>query len=377
MILHIAPDEKFIDMGFRVFEEVAPEQNKLLIITNQKRVNFVKKSDFITCSTKGLRTKKIIDFISGFDAIIFHSMFDFNVQLPIHVKVLWIGWGFDYYDLIYKRESCLFLPKTLSFKNKSETYKSKFEQLIKSNYLLNGIKSKLRKQTTKKQLINNISYFAPVLTSEYSLISKNNLDFNPQLVDWNYGTLEDDLIKGFEGKVIKGANILLGNSATYPNNHLDIFDLIKDLDFRGNVICPLSYGDDRYKQEVCKQGKKYLQNKFVALTDYMNVDEYVNVISSCSVVIMNHVRQQGLGNVVIMLYLGAKVFLRSENPMYNFFAEEGAVIYNIEELENNPTLIEQPLNENDIKINRQILNKYWSQKVAHEKTLNIVSLLTS
>jgi dTDP-N-acetylfucosamine:lipid II N-acetylfucosaminyltransferase len=376
VILHIAPDEKFIDIGFRVFEEVAPEQNKLLIISNQEKINFVKKSEYITCSTKEVRTKKIVEFINGFNAIIFHSMFDFNVQLPVNAKVLWIGWGFDYYDLIYKHERCLFLPKTLFYKKSLESFKSKFERLIKTNHVLNTIKSKLRKQITKKQLINTISYFAPVLLNEYELILNKHPDFDITLVDWNYGTLEDDLARGFEGKKITGSNILLGNSATYTNNHLDVFDLIKGLSLECNIICPLSYGDDKYKLEVCKQGNKYFQHKFIALTGFMNIDEYVNVISSCSVVIMNHLRQQGLGNIVIMLYLGAKVFLRAENPIYIFFAQKGVVIYSIEELENNHSLIEQPLNEEGININRQILNKIWSRNAIHEKTLNIISALT-
>lgn len=35
--------------------------------------------------------------------------------------------------------------------------------------------------------------------------------------------------------------------------------------------------------------------------------------------------QQALGNIIIMMYLGAKIFLRKDNPVYDFFINNNAM----------------------------------------------------
>ena len=109
----------------------------------------------------------------------------------------------------------------------------------------------------------------------------------------------------------------------------------------------------------------------------MTIDEYINTLSSCSVVIMNHIRQQGLGNIIIMLYLGARVFLRKENPIYGFFKNEGAKIFSIEDLELNRELISEKITEEELIINRNILRKHWSRDVIQQKTKLLIDKITS
>jgi dTDP-N-acetylfucosamine:lipid II N-acetylfucosaminyltransferase len=44
---------------------------------------------------------------------------------------------------------------------------------------------------------------------------------------WNYGSLEESLVKNFIGGRVSGNSILLGNSASFTNNHIEAFELIK------------------------------------------------------------------------------------------------------------------------------------------------------
>lgn len=380
MILHIASDEKFIDSGFRVFEEVSPNENKLIIVTSENKVNFVKKSPFNTFTPNELQAKEFTRYLEGVTAVVFHSLSFLNVRVPPHVKTLWIGFGFDYYDLIYKNPNALFLPSTQKLKESliQEYRVNKVKAAFKKIPFLHSLNKRLKGHITKLEFINQIDYFAPVLNSEYDLVVNSISNFNPEFIDWNYGTLEDDLLKGFEEKTVTGSNILVGNSATYANNHLEAFDLLGLLDTTNkDIICPLSYGVDAYRDEICSVGNKLFNSQFNALTGFMPIDEYINILSSCSIVIMNHIRQQALGNIIIMLYLGAKVFLRKENPVYIFFKNEGAKIYSIEALEKNSELINDKITEEDIALNKSILRKYWSRNVIQEKTKVLINKITS
>lgn len=41
----------------------------------------------------------------------------------------------------------------------------------------------------------------------------------------------------------------------------------------------------------------------------------MRIIEGCSIVVMNHIRQQALGNIVIALCSGARVFLNPKSPI--------------------------------------------------------------
>jgi hypothetical protein len=139
------------------------------------------------------------------------------------------------------------------------------------------------------------------------------------------------------------------------------------------IICPLSYGIQDYAREIIQYGSGKLDNNFVPLTDFMPIEEYNKIISSCSIVIMNHLRQQAVGNIVIMMYFGAKIFLNKENPVYEFFKNNGAVVFSMEEL--NGANMNKGLTEQEKNINKAILQKYWSRDVMNEKTKNLINTM--
>ena len=225
----------------------------------------------------------------------------------------------------------------------------------------------------KTEMINRINYFSPVLYEDYALVRKSIPDLKPKFLSWNYGSLEDDLIFGYENASVSGNNILIGNSATYENNHLDAFELLAKLVLSDKkIIVPLSYGNTRYRDIVSKRGKKLWGDSCIPIADFMPIQDYVNLVKSCSVVIMNHIRQQALGNIAIMMHLGATVFLRKQNPIYGFFKEEGAHIYAFDDLINNHELINIRLSNSEVEANRTILRKHWSRDAIHVKTRNLI-----
>ena len=77
----------------------------------------------------------------------------------------------------------------------------------------------------------------------------------------------------------------------------------KDLGKR-KVVVPLSYGDKTYAKSIVEIGNKWLGKNFYPLLDYYSIENYNKLISGCSVVFMNHIRQQGMGNIAASLYHG-------------------------------------------------------------------------
>ena len=372
-ILHLAMDEKFIDQAYRIFEEVAPGANDIFLYSLGKprytktppKRTFSRFVEFLGLSTVDL---------SAYDLVVVHSLhpawWKSILKVPRSVPVLWLGWGYDYYDLVGSGESGLLLPDTKAVAQQHSAGGASF---------LGRLKQFLKRAVfglTKEAVIKRVDYFAPVLPAEYEMVrqAKTWKRFPSQLV-WNYGNLEDDLIKGFEGAIVCGSNILVGNSASPTNNHLEAFSSLSQarLSAERKIIAPLSYGIADYRAMVIEAGLKSFADRFQPLIDFMPIEEYVSIISSCSHVVMNHVRQQALGNIVIMLYLGAKVFVREESPVYIFFKSQGTCIFSIQQMEQEPSLLNAGLLPEEIQRNRDIVISGWSRLVSQQRTHDLLA----
>ena len=159
------------------------------------------------------------------------------------------------------------------------------------------------------------------------------------------------------------------------NNHVEVFDFLEgslSLIESRKIIVPLSYGDKGYANKMVDIGVKKIGNNFHPLIEFMPMSSYVELVSSCSHVIMNHIRQQSVGNIIIMMYLGAVVFIRKESPVYTFFKSKNAYIYSIQELEKDKSLLTIKLTKEQIEDNRSILHSYWSEEITNEKTANLI-----
>lgn len=354
-------------MAASIFEKVYPNENKFIIFTNNKKLTHSADINADIYKRYYLLFPCLIRKVISGDIVIFHGMNNDNLKilssLPASVKVVWIGWGYDYYDLIgvplLKNKS-----KALEMKlRKEKTFHVRF-------FLKNVLRKILYFKIDKRKVTDKVNVFSPVLYEDYLLIKKELPCFKPKYSAWNYGTLEDDHIRGFENKLITGNNVLIGNSASITNNHLESFELVKQLELRKRkVIVPLSYGSFNYREIIIKKGKEELGGSFQPLTEFLAIDEYIAILQSCSIVIMNHLRQQALGNIVIALYMGAKVFLDKRNPIYTFFANQGVYIYCLEDLSEE---CEGKLSIEQISYNREVLKKHWSRSVIFEKTKSLI-----
>lgn len=126
--------------------------------------------------------------------------------------------------------------------------------------------------------------------------------------------------------------IQVGNSANPTNRHLEVFEALSKVDFIEKIICPLSYGDFSYARKITDAGTRLFGEKFLPLTDFIAPPEYAKMLSSVDAAVMNHDRQQAIGNIALNLLHGNRVFLRKSVTTYGFFESLGADVFPIEDL---------------------------------------------
>jgi len=369
-ILHCATDDKFVDMALQSFKRQSNVVNHLAVFSVSE-VKYVKSIVDFSLSKWAIFKASTTKLFNEYDLVVFHSLnpvwFRIINKLDMNSKIIWIGWGYDYYNYITGKKM-LYLPATADLNNEIAINNIKTELLVLFKKIFYG-------SYLKKNILNKIKVFSPVLASEYFLMAKNMKEISTMTYSpWNYGNLEDNYIKDLNEFKVTGGNILVGNSATASNNHLDLIPILKKskINHERKIILPLSYGCSNYANNIVHRFSLHPELNCHFLLNFMSLDQYIKTIDSCGFVIMNHVRQQAVSNIIMMLYFGAKVFLRESNPVYCFLKKIGTVIFSIEELESDVNLLNDNINDNQLELNRVAIRSYWSQKKNDSNTKEII-----
>jgi dTDP-N-acetylfucosamine:lipid II N-acetylfucosaminyltransferase len=381
MILHIAPDDKFVPFLQGLFEEALPGENMWRVLTCKPIPAFaVPAGDMEIVGNEYYGSEKFKNDLQIADCVIFHSMNLSSRQkllvlsrIPVETTIIWRGWGFDYYGILQANGLRLLLPETSSLiKRPSILERFSVKQLPRK--LLNAIFLKTAAPVIANKLIVRIDYFSCCIPGDYDALKLALPNFKAQFLPLNYYSVEDIFLKGDGLQDLAGEDILLGNSATPANNHIEVMRALGKLGLQGRkVIVPLSYGDMKYRERIIQAGKDLLGESFIPLTDYMSLPEYNRFISSCGILIMNHIRQQAMGNISSALLRGGKVFLRQENPICNYYTRMGVKLFpfsddiTIEDLD-------APLNKEDVLRNKEIMLSIWS-RAQGIKNVKSISLL--
>lgn len=212
------------------------------------------------------------------------------IQPWLYKKVNWIVWGGDlhWYRTRSKNiKSNLYeIIRALIIKNIGE-----ITTLVKGDYELAKLWYHIKGKYHHGIYINPI-------TAEYLACVKNKK--------------EDNIV-----------NIQVGNSAAPDNNHIEVLRLLKRFDNENiNIFVPLSYGDNKYAQDVVEYGKKNFGEKFKPLLHFLDAKDYSQYLAAIDIAIFNHKRQQALGNIFALLYLGKKVYIRNDISTWPYLREE-------------------------------------------------------
>jgi len=319
-ILHLMILDKF-NVPFIDFiaEHCNIDQHKFVFLhPPQYKYGMTEKKDVVWIDKK-YKVVKLLKYMYEADKIIIHGLWSSHLikllffQPWLLKKSYWVMWGGDFY-----------FPEKQSW--------------------------------IKKQVIKKMGHFVTYIKGDYELAKK-----------W-YGAkgkyhecfmYPSNLYKEYdiEPKEHSTINIQLGNSADPTNNHIDILKkLVKYKDEDINIFVPLSYGNKTYAQEVIKYGKKIFANKFIPLTEFMPFEKYLEFLSKIDIAIFAHKRQQAMGNIITLLGLGKKVYMRSDITPWQLFKDIDVKVFDIANIEIN--LIDEEVK----KENQQKIREYFSRK---------------
>lgn len=365
MNLHLMSDNKFLDNFIKVSEELQNNNNKYVVYKAQKdkHLKYIKSSEVEIKLWGTEKFDELVKKVFEYDKVFIHCLKEEAVEFinnlpPIRPKIYWIFYGFDFFtpQLFY---NFLFDNKTKEIfwqNNKIGRYLPKiiFEKL----YSLTKFKSKLK----KAKAISQIDYFMHWNDKDLSFINKyypNEMEF----LEFNYlGTQGDmEYIEKLNNNASLDTNtnletkILVGNSATPTNNHLDIYEILKaELCLKNfSIYSLLSYGSPKYKDSICDLGKMIFGDKFNPITDFMELRTFYKFLQTMNVGIFGSNRTQAAGNIFVLILLGKKVFLKKENTIFQMLKEKGLFIYSIEDI--NDKFLRIPLTKEQRKKNWDIV----------------------
>jgi dTDP-N-acetylfucosamine:lipid II N-acetylfucosaminyltransferase len=363
-ILHIASDEKFINAANYIFEKAFPGCNHFIIPHSRfnRHLKYVTKKENIEIVYYGgglIRT--LTKEIKKYDCIILHGITDLNgtVFLNSLTKDKFIGilWGAELYtdENFPERNLKGKLTSSLQLQEPEPTFIERMKDHIRKIIYPKNITQK----DASKLAATSLSFFGVPYEEEFIYFREKKLISEEcRLIPFTYYPLEY-LLQNNESTEIKGNDILLGNSASLTNNHLEAFQILRtlNLDHR-KIIVPLSYGNRSYADYIQEKGSELFNENFKPLRKFMPLADYSRELSCCGIVIMNHFRQQAVGNIFMMLWFGSKVYLNESNTIFHFLRRIGIKVYSIENELNmdNPDALTN-LSRNEIDHNRTLLKK--------------------
>lgn len=325
-ILHIMILDKFLApfIDF-VDEHFGRVEHHYVFITSEKydygltpehNVEFLHTDDdiFIT----------LLEYMKISKKIILHGLWRDKVDVLLYFnqellkKCYWVMWGGDFY-----------FPET---------------------------KSKIR-----HEVIKNMGNCIPVTYGDYKYIQKHYktkavhhkcLNY-PRSLNLKNNTISTKLNNK---DIIK---ILVGNSATKTNKHIEIFDILKKYaNDNIELIIPLNYGDIKYRDKIITCAHNIFGDKFKPIIDYMNLDKYIEILNTVDIAIFNNNRQQAVGNILQVINLGKTLYLSNENNIYETLLDLNIKFFDILELKD--SLSEIPLL--DKKNNQAIIYSNYSEE---------------
>ena len=373
-VIHIFDDDKFVDIAIDLVEN-SPDQrfiNTYIIVSDELPLKYVKYQKVLIF--KRCEFNELVEYINlNSEYLIFHCLDFFKRSVALKTKSsivkVWLLWGFELYsdwmilkNSIYDRDTKNILNINETFKDKIFNHKNIFKIIKK--YFPNQLYRKLY-HNDYLDSINTIHYISPIIESEFEIATTINP--NLKIIPFTYGYLEL-FINEEEEKIVTEGNILIGNSADPSNNHISIFKKLSKLDVSGRkIIVPLSYsGNAEYRDKIISLGYKLFGNNFMPLTSFMPLKEYNKLVFSCEFVFFNHIRQQALGNFIILGYNGAKIFFHPKNPVYKHFKKKGFNLFEIDNIIN----LRQKLSYKEVCKNQEILYNEYN----HEFIKNKISI---
>lgn len=307
MNLHIAPDNTFTSKFYENLQELGlTDRNKIIIRSNEKKLKSI-RHDLSFAPLYSSRFEELAGNTLQYEKVFIHYftplMYRWVARKEFH-ELNWMVWGGDLYNLPSLDKLC-YEPLTLEkFVKGNRSFQSK----------LYDLKILFTQNPYSKKAYSKVNNILTWMKEEY----KFALEHLPVGAQHKFFFYENQVpyhqLDGLARPVGNSDRtvFIVGNSGSPTNNHLDVIQFLEDNRVDADLIVPVSYGDPHYISFLKKESKfSFGDVKF--LERFMPFEEYLNLIASSDGLIMNTIRPQGYGNILMMMYLGKPVYFNSRN----------------------------------------------------------------
>lgn len=340
MDIHIFISENLYTFRYLKFLEGNFDLSSSLFVFKKASSESLKYSD--SFAGKIVYTQNNIQFFASLlpqlrrsSRILFHqlphgpSLILWNLFPWLISKITWIIWGGDVYQ--YRKEKVSLTDRLY--------------------------------EICRRRIIKRIKRIASFIPGDFEIIRKTYntkaeylQSMYPLPVDFlHYSKPETD-------RQERPLRILAGNSGNPSNLHAEILEKLEPLrDSDIKIYCPLSYsGNSGYVKSVTERGKEIFGDKFIAITKLVDPGQYLELLYDTDVAIMNHDRQQGLGNILPLLYFCKKVFLKSGTTTFKYLESTGCTVFDISAISVfDASLFDKE--KNKLEKNREIIGNLLSE----------------
>ncbi len=293
-ILHIMTLDKFLPPFIEFVNKYFNSNEHLFVVLGKNNDKFGKlDAKNIVFIDQKIKSLHLLVLMNRARKLILHGLWSHKLNQILFInpwfykKCYWVMWGGDFY---FPEKQSILQRYTIKKMGHFITY-------IKGDYEL------VEKCYGSKGIYHECFMYPSNLYKEYSVEERKH----------------------------KTINIQVGNSADPTNNHLEVFmRLKKHKDKDINIFAPLSYGDKKYAKEVIRKGKEIFKDKFKPITEFMPFEKYLYFLGKIDIAIFAHERQQAMGNIITLLGLGKKVYIRSDLVSWSFFKKHKLNIYDID-----------------------------------------------
>ncbi|MBC2726061.1 TDP-N-acetylfucosamine:lipid II N-acetylfucosaminyltransferase [Desulfosporosinus sp.] len=301
--VHIFPSTTFLEPYIEFISKNFDSKEHLFLIPGKGIEVKITPRDNVVQLTRNTKSFwRLIYEMNKSEKVFLHNLFNVKIVFLLFFqpwllrKCNWVVWGGDLYY----------------YKSRKKTLKSAFYEKFRG-YVIKNIGGLITHIKGDYELAK--FWYGAKGKYYYCFMYPSNL----------YKEYNLDCIKNESKKII----ILIGNSANPSNNHLEIFEKIKKYkEYNLEIICPLSYDNTQYRDQVISRGKEIFGEKFRPLIVFIPFNEYLDLLAQVDVAIFNHKRQQAMGNITTLLGLGKKVYVRDDITTWEFFIEHGLKVFN-------------------------------------------------
>lgn len=350
MNYHLMVDDKFINGFIQDAEKVAPGKNVYIIDNWKNKAQFVNSGLVTFAPFYTPAFTAILKKVTDKDKVFVHWASDLAVnavlKLPPNVTTGMFFWGGDVVEIPASRfKKTIYGPLSLEYFEKNEERPPlKFNPLRPKRVLTSFAQRFFNYKGPEREVARTRELFFKRLNL---FLNWSHIDYEWVLnhyttpaaykyfyygVDPKPGAADQALMNAPKDNSI--TTILLGNSDTITNNHLEALQALsayKDMPIK--LVIPLNYGNHKYGDLVEREAIRIFgADKVIALRSFLQRADYYKLLAQVDVAVMFHYRTQAAGNMRALLYRGKKIFIHSNSTTYQFLKTNDIAFFDAKEI---------------------------------------------